>query len=238
MKLRYYLGNLLKHLDFHLVRSHKFPKANIDLTKIIFTLLTQAFDRDFTIVQIGAFDGVVADPIQALLKSNFSGRAILVEPQPRAFELLQAKYSDDSRIALENSAITETSGSVTLYVPVSESGSSPMASLLKEHYKNFGIGSHDVECVEVSSISVDFLLKKYEVTEIDLLQIDTEGYDYKILNQFFRAGKYPLIINCETYHLTKIEKYSFRHDLEKLGYQYIDVGFDTFALHASSFTLS
>src|SRR5687768_133577 len=48
--------------------------------------------RKVTFIQIGAYDGVEADPIRSLVLDSDSWQGILVEPQPDAFERLRQNY--------------------------------------------------------------------------------------------------------------------------------------------------
>ena len=78
-------------------------------------------------MQIGAFDGQVADPLADILRlENVS--AVLVEPQTIPYKALVAHYEGNPGISLVNAAIAESDGEVILYVPSSRE--SPKASLI------------------------------------------------------------------------------------------------------------
>ncbi|MGM0520096.1 MAG: FkbM family methyltransferase [Campylobacterota bacterium] len=51
-----------------------------------------------------------------------------------------------------------------------------------------------IEQIEVPPIGFDKIVLKHD---IDILQIDTEGYDYEILKLVFATGIYPIVINME-----------------------------------------
>ena len=56
------------------------------------------------------------------------------------------------------------------------------------------------ECIieeKVVCISLDKLIDKYSVSKIDLLQIDTEGYDYEIISNMDFSRIKPRIIHFE-----------------------------------------
>ena len=70
----------------------------------------------FTVLQIGANDGVSLDPLSSLVrKHGWSG--VLVEPNPVNFEKLQQTYANQPQVRLERAAITTHDGTVTLYRP-------------------------------------------------------------------------------------------------------------------------
>ena len=72
-----------------------------------------------------------------------------------------------------------------------------MASFNKDHYKLSGTPKDVFIKEKVPCISLSDLFKKHQVAKIDLLQIDTEGYDLEIiLNLDFQVIK-PQIIHFE-----------------------------------------
>ena len=90
-----------------------------------------------------------------------------------------------------------------------------------------------MERITVKTLSVGSLLHRYQLKTVDVLLIDTEGHDYKILSQFFAAGVEPAVINLEVLHLDRTERLALRRDLDAHGYLYQDYGFDTFAIKSS-----
>ena len=84
-----------------------------------------------------------------------------------------------------------------------------------------------------TSLSARSLLEKHQLATVDVLLIDTEGHDYKILSQFFEAGIEPAVVNLEVLHLGRDERLALRRDLEAHGYAYQDYAYDTFAIKAS-----
>ena len=98
------------------------------------------------------------------------------EPQPRAFAALEEIATDYSLIA-ENVALSKAKGSMTLY-DQKGAGFSTTASLNKAAVEAF---SSDIEAFEVDVTSVDTYCQKHGLTKIDLLKIDTEGYDLNVL---------------------------------------------------------
>jgi hypothetical protein len=51
--------------------------------------------------------------------------------------------------------------------------------------------------VNVEGCNFSSLAKRNEVKRISLIQIDTEGYDWKVLSEVERYGVLPLVINVE-----------------------------------------
>ena len=102
-------------------------------------------------MQIGAFDGQVADPLADILRlENVS--AVLVEPQTVPYKALVAHYEGNPRISLVNAAVAESDGEAILYLPSSRE--SPKASLIAWHHRRFGVMAKEVHQVGVPSMSV------------------------------------------------------------------------------------
>ena len=136
------------------------------------------------IVQIGAFDGEFHDPLSSVFLTHQDATALLVEPQPQAFERLRERFAGQHDVLLENVAVSNEDGTAFLYLPF-ETECSPLASLDRNHLSRFGVGTDKIGTCEVKTLTMKSLLTKHRFHKIDILQIDTEGQDYNILKQVF-----------------------------------------------------
>jgi len=140
--------------------------------------------HDFFVLEIGAFDGVLSDPIYKWIK-KYGWQGILVEPQKEGFERLKINYRENVNLRLENEAIAETTGQRPLYKVKDEyieaDWQKRIASLLPKPNleKQNMVTTEMVQC-----ITFDALLNRHKVKKIDLLQIDVEGYDYELFKSF------------------------------------------------------
>ena len=87
---------------------------------------------EFFFVQIGAFDGVTADPIYHLVR-RYGWRGVLVEPQVEAFERLKQNYSGQPHLQFFNVAIGTKDGEISLFT---RSGGMVQAASLESHLMN------------------------------------------------------------------------------------------------------
>jgi FkbM family methyltransferase len=86
------------------------------------------------------------------------------------------------------------------------------------------------ETVEpVSCITINTLLEQYKVKRIDLLKIDIEGFETKILESFDWTIK-PAVLNVEIKHWTNEERNIWKRELEEKGYVVFMEGPDLFAM--------
>jgi FkbM family methyltransferase len=175
--------------------------------KAYFDPLESLFHRylhaDFFFVQIGANDGTSHDPIYRLVtRSNVAG--LVVEPIPEYFEKLAEAYKARPRIIPVNKAIHATDREVTMYRvdPAMPKGDLPrwadgIASLHPNHHRLSGIPDSAMVAQTVPALSFGELVRQYGVTHIDLLQIDTEGYDFEIVKMANIDEFRPKIVSFE-----------------------------------------
>jgi FkbM family methyltransferase len=207
---------------------------------------------DFTVVQIGANDGITHDPIHKFIKrDNWNG--VLLEPQPDVFdEFLTKIYSKNPGIHPICAAIGENNGTLPIY----KIGFSNMrwatglASFSKEkiekafedgivasNCRRFGIEipadkSKWIAEQEVAVVSPASLISTYQIKKIDLLQIDAEGYDLEVIRIFDIEKTKPQAIVFENVGLNAADYQSCLSLLEKNGYKTRKFGPNTLAMKA------
>lgn len=188
-------------------------------------------------LQIGANDGVRCDPIREIvLKHRLQG--VLVEPLPDMFDSLRKNYADHPDLAFEQCAIGEADGEATIF-RLKPDSSIPdwlqgIASFDRGHLttKRFGVPGIErlVEPVQVPVLTVSSLMKKHDLGGVDLLQVDTEGFDCKIVQWAIQAGLRPAVVNYEYYHSKPHEQSACKQLLQSCGYKFLDMDGDTLAL--------
>jgi FkbM family methyltransferase len=183
-------------------------------------------NSDVTVVQIGAYDGVVDDPLAEVLELH-GWTGILVEPQREPFKALERRYVGNPKIRLFNVAIADQDGFRNLY----RTGPSTLASFDRAHVvKHFDVKDEPLiveEPVECWTFST--LLERAGVERVDVLQIDAEGYDLELLRLFDIPRRLPSIVNYEHVHLSRSERNSAAGLLISNGYRLGMSRFDTVA---------
>ena len=156
-------------------------------------------NKDLFFLQIGANDGKSFDPIFFLAK-HLRLKGIALEPINEYFQELSKNYSG-TKVLPVNYAIYYTNTELAMYkvkktefLPVWSKG---IASINSEHHKKSGIDLSSMEAVKVKAITFETLFEQYDVRNIDILQIDTEGYDYELIKLFPFDKMKPKIINFE-----------------------------------------
>lgn len=195
-----------------------FWKPKNELERILDNLFNS--NPDAFILQVGANDGFVNDPLYKFIK-KYKAKGILIEPQKKPFSVLKSIYHKDD-IEVINCAIDRVNGVRKLYrlsfsderwasglssfshdqmLKVINSG---MIETKARKYKiklpadrNDWIGFDEVE-----SLNFDTLAKNYHIKAVDLLMIDTEGFDAEIVRMFDFEKFRPLVVVFEKTHLS------------------------------------
>lgn len=192
-------------------------------------------------VQIGANDGVQGDPLYRTIIKNANWSGIFVEPMKSCFLKLKENYEHSERFIFENVAIGNEKGYRDFYYISERARDQPelalpawadqLGSFDREHIvQHLGdridpfIETKKVECITFSD-----LVRKHNAGNIDLIHIDTEGFDYHILRQIDLNIYTPSIILFEHKHLTAEEKRKARDMLRSRGYRLTAYEFDTLA---------
>ena len=168
---------------------------------------------DIFFLEIGAFDGKSFDGLYKYTRRN-NWTGIFVEPILQYFNLLQLNFENIENKFFENSAITEENGSYEIRRIISNKKWAKGASSLVNNSIN---KRFPYFLDNVNGITFDTLVKKYDIKKIDVLQIDTEGSDLKILEQILPKFK-PKFVSIEQRHLKYPDKMKVKKILKGLGY--------------------
>jgi FkbM family methyltransferase len=196
------------------------------------------------VVQIGANDGITHDPIHKFIKRD-KWNGVLLEPQKHVFPTLEKLYAKDKGIKTLNAALGDSDGKTNLY-KIGFSNARWATGLatfnrgvLEEAFENGYVEKwaeidntpiptnkeEQIIAEEIQVTSTDTLLQSNNLSKVDFLQIDTEGFDFEIIKLFLgnTLGIKPTGIIYEHFHLSHedIKKCeSFLHKNEYITKQY------------------
>ena len=213
------------------------------------------------VVQVGANDGVINDPIHNFLMTHrYQTEVLLIEPQPYLIPILAANYEDHPAHHIENLAVGERS-SLLLHT-IDErywlDCSAPYADGWPAYRAPTGVSSSDREHVLrylrhnykgqlplddlIVTFSTDCMPLK-DVMEragfsptVDVLQVDCEGYDDEVLYHASLERLTPKLINFEETALTSERLARLSLTLSELGYTLQSTGQDVLAIRDSPLT--
>ena len=170
------------------------------------------------LIQVGANDGKRFDVLNKFIKLNKT-KAILIEPIKKNFKELEINYQKMQHVKLENLAISVNSEINYLfkvdekYLKYYGDHVPGITSFNKQHLINHGIKKKHVTKERVNSSSIKKIILKYKLKSLDLLYVDTEGYDGKIILDFLNTKMFNPIIIFEYIH---IENKIFEKVIKKL----------------------
>ncbi|MCK6380634.1 MAG: FkbM family methyltransferase [Leptospiraceae bacterium] len=180
------------------------PYSIFDFESFLYRYL--AVHKTLTFIQIGANDGIMNDPIyQFNVENKDVVSGFVIEPLPDIFEKLVKNYKKCPGIKPFNLAIHSTKKEMILHrvkpeyadkVPAFARG---IASFDSSHWKKTDlVPSEDyMEQVKVKCVSFSDFMKSNSIKNLDLLLLDTEGYDFEILMSIDFKKIKPRIIRFE-----------------------------------------
>jgi len=209
--------------------SHQAPSIDI-LDLAIRDLMSR--EPDIFFLQIGAHDGLSYDPIHDYVK-RFHWKGLLVEPQPAIYRKLRQNYADEKQLLFENSAIAPRNGTLDLHC-FENAGAEDHASMLastRKHYLTLNGDGHRgaLKTITVPALSLASLLARHHVERVNLLQIDTEGFDFEIIKMIDFQRIKPEIIHYENNFLNRRQKSECARILGGQNYSLLNLGIDTIA---------
>lgn len=197
-------------------------------------------------VQVGANDGVKADPIHELIVGNKDWSGLFVEPIGSLFHRLKHNYDNSDRFIFENIAIGAKKETRKFYYISEKAGLEAsldlpfyfdqLGSFDRNHlFKHFDeriepfIVEEEIECLPLREV-----LDRNRVAAMDLLHIDVEGFDYQVLAQVDFSRYRPAVILFEHKHLPVEEMTKAKSLLEASGYRLFRYDVDTLAIRRKS----
>jgi FkbM family methyltransferase len=156
----------------------------------------------------------------------------MVEPQPAAFGRLQQTYRNQRQVTLLQAAIAETEGTRDLYCH--RSHASMAASFDRQHLRKHGIPDHDIVTLPVPCHTVESALRVAGLQNVDLIQIDAEGYDWPIMRSIDFTRIRPRILRFEYRHMPDTDADACLAHLAAHGYRFILESNDIIAVRVAT----
>lgn len=191
------------------------------------------------LLKIGSFDGITNDPIYNLFIKYDNWKGDFIEPVSYIFDRLEKNLSNISqRVRLHKCAIGQKDEVKEIYfirgdksMPgwIEQTGSLNLDMLTRLEATYPGI-NNNIESEKIKTYTFDSFIRKNQIKDIDLLHIDTEGYDSIILNSIdFDIWDIPLIM-FEHVHMNRDEYRKILRNLSDLNYRLSYWEYDTIAI--------
>jgi len=154
-----------------------------------------------------------------------------VEPQPGAFARLQQTYRNQKQVTLLQAAIAETEGTRELFCP--RGPASMTASFDRRHLLKHNIPERDIVSQTVPCHTVESALRAAGLNQVDLIQIDAEGYDWPIIRSIDFVRTKPRIIRFEYRHMSDGDADACIAHLASNGYRFVLESHDIIAVRVA-----
>ena len=190
-------------------------------------------------VQIGSNDGITGDPIHAhVIKRRWHG--VVIEPLEDLYQRLCGTYRFVPGIRPMNVGVSTSNDGLELHRVTGSHPDDPDWADQLASFDRSVVMSHEewipnlsdrIETVLVPTLSWPDLLRELGSPRIDLLHIDTEGFDLEILRQVgWSSPAAPLAVLFEHDHLTADAVADATDLLTAAGYRLTYGNRDTFAI--------
>ena len=191
----------------------------------------------FSVILVGANDGISHDFLYDFFKYR-DVNGIAIEPIKDTFDDLRSNFNIFPNIKLVNKAVHPNSKRVIMYkvnpaklkfLPCWANG---IGSLFSDHHLKSGIEKENIIEEEVDADNLMNIIDEsfFKNSDLDLLQIDTEGFDFIVLKMIAWDRFHPRIIKYEICNLQSNELKDSINLLKENGYYTFFEGNDMIAL--------
>ena len=165
-------------------------------------------DRKGTFIEVGAFNGINWSATHALAILGWGG--LLFEPQVDRYNDCRRLYTGNPKVIVENCAILDYNGKTKLYLGGSLSTTSEERVNVYQDVWWAKSSRLDLgRFVEVSCYTLDYMLNKHSIPEgFEMLVIDVEGAESKVLNSISLDKWRPQLMMIETHEDNEDERLS------------------------------
>lgn len=175
----------------------------------IVDLIRRAIRPGHTAVDVGANVGYLA---LAMADASKGGPVLACEPNPQIYDRLMRNIELNSlpNIRPHQLALSDREGTAKLFIPNPQTQSNLSTASLSQHEEFLS----DAGTVDVKMVTLDQLVREENISNVDLIKIDVEGYEAPVL-----AGATEVIAK---YRPTLIFEYRERYWRE-VGFTFDDV---------------
>lgn len=165
-------------------------------------------------VDVGAEHPVLGNDFQGFYEAGWTG--INIEPNPSYFTLLQEHRLRDQTLQV---ALSDVAGQKLVFFEIENTG---LSTCDEEQASTYADQGHVVKRHDVHTSTLKEVLDRAHVPHIDILKVDVEGFEERVLlgNDWTRYR--PSVIMVEvTYPQTSVRRSTnIRSNLETVGYRH------------------
>jgi len=168
-------------------------------------IIDYPLDSNSQVIELGGFTGVWSKKII----DKFNPNLIIVEPIPQFVNELKLNFGNNPKVNIEGVAISTSNKTINLYVKGCATSETNVVSKRK---------------ISVDSYDINYFISKYNLTKIDLIQINIECEEYPLIINWIEIGFLKNVKYLQVQFHTFCENYEEKYELISQGLK--EIGFE------------
>jgi FkbM family methyltransferase len=168
-------------------------------------IIDYPLDSTSQVIELGGFTGVWSKKII----DKFNPNLIIVEPIPQFVNELKRNFGNNPKVNIEGVAISTSNKTINLYVKGCATSETNVVSK---------------RVVSVESYDINYFISKYNLSKIDLIQINIECEEYPLIMNWIETGFLKNVKYLQVQFHTFCENYEKKYELIFQGLK--DIGFE------------
>lgn len=169
-------------------------------------------DTPDSLIDLGAHDGLYGSNSRTLLERGWRG--LMIEPLPQVFQALKQNLAHLPKVELVQAACSDQTGIARLRIGI-DGLLGQMSSLSSDPLLSSNLAEQSIQ-VQITTLP-DLISKHRIPQDFGILLVDTEGWDYAVLQGLQDTSARPRIIVTEDFTPTNDVKFRL---LAGLGYHH------------------
>ena len=168
-------------------------------------IIDYPLDSTSQVIELGGFTGVWSKKII----DKFNPNLIIVEPIPQFVNELKRNFGSNPKVNIEGVAISTSNKTINLYVKGCATSETNVVSK---------------KVVSVESYDINYFISKYNLSKIDLIQVNIECEEYPLIMNWIETGFLKNVKYLQVQFHTFCENYQEKYDsisqgLEEIGFE-------------------
>ena len=168
-------------------------------------IIDYPLDSNSQVIELGGFTGVWSKKII----DKFNPNLIIVEPIPQFVNELKHNFGNNPKVNIEKVAISTSNKTIKLYVKGCATSETNVVSK---------------KVVSVKSYDINYFISKYNLSKIDLIQVNIECEEYPLIMNWIETGFLKNVKYLQVQFHTFCENYQEKYDsisqgLEEIGFE-------------------
>jgi len=168
-------------------------------------IIDYPLDSNSQVIELGGFTGIWSKKII----DKFNPNLIIVEPIPQFVNELKHNFGNNPKVNIEGVAISTSNKTINLYVKGCATSETNVVSK---------------RVISVDSYDINYFTSKYNLSKIDLIQINIECEEYPLIMNWIETGFLKNVKYIQVQFHTFCDNYEEKYELIVQGLK--EIGFE------------